>query len=95
MDLQSPRAGAPSLGQPGREPGTDLAGQVPEEISARPMHPYLRRLLVRWIGDQVERVARLERLQMAIPIGEGDAVYCSAKVGWAAIRKGRTIPHAG
>ncbi len=95
MDLQSPRASAPSLGQPRRQPGTDLARQVPKEVSARPMHPYLRRLLVGWIGDQVERVARFERLQMAIPIGEGYAVYRSAKVGWPAIRKGRTIPHAG
>ena len=55
------------------------------------MHPYLRHLLIWWIGDQVKRITRFERLQMAIPVGKGDAMDRSAKVGWSAIREGRTI----
>jgi hypothetical protein len=67
-----------------------------KEVSARPMHPYLRRFLIRRIWDQVERVTRFERLEMAIPIGEGNAVDRRTEVRRTAIRKGRTIPaHTG
>ncbi len=60
------------------------------------MHPYLWRFLIRRVGDQVERITRFECLQMAIPIGESDAVDRSAEVRGTAIRKGRTITaHSG
>ena len=96
MDLQSRRAGAPTLGQPRRKPLTDLGRQVAKEVSARPVHPHFWRFLIRRIRDQVEGVAGLERSQMAIPVGEGDAVNRSSEVRWSAIRKGRTIPaHSG
>lgn len=67
-----------------------------EEVSTRPVHPYFWRFLIRRIGDQVKGVAGFEGSQMAIPIGEGDAVDRSPEVRWSAIRKGRTIPaHSG
>ncbi len=63
-----------------------------KEVSAWPMHPYLWRFLIRRIGDQVERVTRLECLEMAITIGEGDAVYRGAEVRGPTIREGGTVP---
>lgn len=62
-----------------------------EEVPAGPMHPYLWRLLVRWIRDQVKRFTRFERLQMAIPIGECDAVDRSTEVRRPAIRERRGV----
>ena len=96
VDLQSRRAGAPTLGQPWPQPRTDLGRQVAEEVSARPVHPYFRRFLIGGIGNQVKQVAGYESIQMAIPIGEGDAMNRSSEVRWPAVRKGRTIPaHSG
>ena len=67
-----------------------------EEVSAPPVHPYFWCFLIRRIRDQVKGVADFECSEMAIPIGEGDAVDRSPKVGWSAIWKGRTIPaHSG
>ena len=90
MNLQGGRAGAPTLGHPGRQPLADLGRQVAKQISARPMYPDVGRLLVRRIGDQVERITSLECFQMAIAIGEGDAVDRCAKVRGPTIGERRT-----
>ena len=67
-----------------------------EKVSAGPVHPYFRRFLIGGIGNQVKRVAGFKRIQMAIPIGEGNAVDRSSEVRWPAIRKRGTIPpHSG
>ena len=95
MDLQSLRTGAPAVGQPRRQPGTDLGRQVAKQVPSRPMHPYLGCFLIRRIGDQVERIARFDRPQMPVPIGESDAMDGSTEVRWPAIRERRTISHAG
>jgi hypothetical protein len=96
VDLQSRRAGTPTLGQPWPQPRADLGRQVAEEVSPRPVHPYFRRFLIGGIGNQVKRVAGFERIQMTIPICERDAVDRSSEVRSPTIRKGRTIPaHSG
>ena len=96
MDLQSLGPGSAAIGEPRAQPRTDLRREVAEEVSAWPVHPHLWRFLIRRIGDQIERVARLEGLQMAIPVGESDAVDRSSEVRRAPIRKGRTIAaHTG
>jgi hypothetical protein len=59
---------------------------VTKKISSLPMHPDLWCFLIRWVGDQVERVTRLHFLQMAIPIGEGDPMDGGTKVRRPAIR---------
>ena len=96
MDLQSRRAGAPTLGQPRPQPRTDLGREVAEKISAGSVHPYFRRFLIGRIRDQVKGITGFECSQMAIPIREGEAVDRSSEVRWSTIREGRTIPaHSG
>ena len=96
MNLQGSRAGAPTLGHPGRQPLADLGRQVAKQISARPMYPNLGRLLIRRIGDQVERIAGLECFQMPIAITEGDTVDGCPKVRRPTIGERRTkIAHSG
>ncbi len=67
-----------------------------EKVSAEPVHPYFRRFLIRGIGNQIKGVAGFKRGEMAITIGEGEAVDRGSEVGWSSIRKGRTVPaHSG
>ena len=67
-----------------------------KEVTALTVYPDFRRFLIRGIRDQVEGIASFERSQMAVPVGEGDAVYRSPEVRRAAIRKRRTVPaHSG
>ena len=96
VDLQSRRAGAPTLRKPRPQPRTDLRRQVAEKVSAGSVHPYFWRFLIWRIGDQVKGITGFECSQMAVPIREGEAVDRSSEVRWSTIRKGRTTPpHSG
>ena len=65
---------------------------MPEQVSARTMHPHLRRFLIRRIRDQIEGVTRFDLLQILIPIGERNAMNRSTEVRWPAIGERRSKP---
>lgn len=63
-----------------------------EQISARPMDPHLGGFLIWRIGDQIERVARCDILQMHVPIGKSDSMNRGTEVRGSTIRERRSKP---